>query len=136
VKAAKKRGVALGTERPADLNPRPTRPSPTDRLAEMTREHVDSLDQERQRLLDQVDRVRGELDRLLPENARLKEALDNGATNGAIASVLITVGGAAISYAAFIPSADRAVATAGAAALLAGVVILVVSSIRGRRGGS
>ena len=101
----------------------------------MTREHVDALDDERRRLLDEVDRLRGELDRLLPENARLKEALGNAIANNVVATILIAVGGAAISYAAFLRSAEKAVASAGAAALLAGVLILVFNTVRGGKAG-
>ena len=77
----------------------------------MTREHVDSLDEEHLRLLELVERFQSMIERLLPENARLNEALGNAVANNVIASAFITVGSGAIGYAAFFGVADLAVAS-------------------------
>ena len=132
---AKGHQAKRSARKPKGLPLTPPRPTPTERLDAMTREHVDSLDQERRRLLELVERHQHTIERLLPENARLIEAIGNAATNNTIATVLVAVGGGAIGYAAFVGAVDLAIASAGAGALVSGVVILVVSAIRGRRAG-
>jgi hypothetical protein len=107
---------------------------------------IDLVEQERRQL-------QGKIDHLLPENARLKEALGNEAANGKLASLLITIGGLALAYAGYAAMlspnnagqvgegvshsnwVELAVASSGAAFTVAGISILALSSTKSGRPG-
>ena len=72
-------------------------------------------------------------DRLGPEDARLEEAPGNAVVNNVLATMLVAIGGGAISFATFAEGASRAVAYIGAAVLASGVLILALAAFRGRR---
>jgi hypothetical protein len=72
------------------------------------------------------------VDRLAPENARLKEALGNTMANNILATILVAIGGGGISLAPFLEGWSKLVASGGVALLLSGVLILLVSAVRSR----
>src|SRR5437870_555005 len=74
------------------------RPSPTERLESAKNEYIKALEEDKRRLLEKVD----QLDRLAPENARLKEALGNTMANNILATILVAIGGGGISLAPFL----------------------------------
>lgn len=117
---------------PSDVSPPISRPTPTDRLVEMTRDRIISLEQDKKRLIQREEQLHAELRRVEPENARLQEALRNAVANNVLSSVLVAAGGGAMGFAPFLGGIQAAVAFAGAATLVAGILILVTSTVRGR----
>ncbi len=117
---------------PIDIDREPPRPSPTDRLENAKDAHILLLDQERQRLLEKVDRLQAIVDGLGPENALLREALGNAVANNILATILVAIGGGSISLAPFLEGWSKVVASGGVALLFAGVLILIVSARRNR----
>lgn len=128
--------------------------TPTDRIVGSFEAHIQSLEirldlieQERRRLISEserarveserrIDRLGEELNRLLPESAKLNEALGNLSANGVVTTAFVTLGAVGTGYAVYLPSPtsfQHSVASAGAALTIAGIVILVVTSIRGNR---
>jgi predicted phage tail protein len=126
-----RKGVRSG-ESPFSVNPPPTRPSPTDRIEKAKEAHIEHLDRERQRLLDRVEQLQALVDRIGPENARLHEALANAVANNVLATILVAIGGGAISFATFAEGASKAVAYVGVAILASGVLVLLFPAFRGR----
>jgi hypothetical protein len=127
------------TSGPVDIEREPAKPSPTDRLENAKNDHLRSLEaqieflmEDRQRLLGKVDELRAMVDRLAPENARLREAHANAVVNNILATIFVAVGGGAISFATFVEGSSKAVAWVGAAFLGAGVLILILATLRGR----
>ena len=96
----------------------------------MTRERIDSLELDKQRLQERLDELQIEVNQLAPVNARLKEALDNAQTINLVSTMFIAVGGGIISYATFTGKVGPQVADVGAGLLLAGVVLLLVATVR------
>jgi hypothetical protein len=127
----KRKGVRSG-ESTLNVNPPPTRPSPTDRIESAKDAHIAHLDRERQRLVEKVDQLQALVDRLGPENARLQEALANAAANNVLATILVAIGGGAISFATFAEGASKRVAYVGVAILMSGVLVLLFPAFRGR----
>jgi hypothetical protein len=128
----KTRKVVRSGESTLNVNPPPTKPSPTERIENAKNAHIELLDRERQRLLDRLDRLQAAVDRLGPENARLEEALANAAANNVLATILVAIGGGSISFATFAESASKAVAYVGVAVLASGVLILLFPAFRGQ----
>ena len=117
-----------------DANPPPSRPSPIDRLESARVKHIELLDEERRRLLKKVDELQAVVDRLGPENARLKEALGNAVANNVLATILVAIGGGSISFATFVEGASKVVAYLGVAVLVSGVLVLISPVLRSRVG--
>jgi hypothetical protein len=115
---------------PIDLRAAPPLPSATARLDEMTRARITSLELDKRGLIKKVDTLQTSVDSLSPENARLREALGNAQTNGAISTVLTTIGGGIVSYATFTGKTSMYVATGGVVALLIGACLMITSSVR------
>jgi hypothetical protein len=124
----KARKVVRSGETTWSVDPPPAKPSPTDRIENAKNAHIELLDRERQRLLDRIEQLQATVDRLGPENARLEEAL----ANNVLATILVAIGGGAISFATFAEGASKAVAYIGAALLASGVLVLVFPALRGR----
>ena len=114
-----------------ELDREAPRPSPTARLVKAKDEHIKWLEEERRRLLEKVDKLQAMVDWLAPENARLKEAVGDAVAKGIVATWLVAIGVGAICFATFVAGASRAVASAGVALLMAGVVVLVFAAFRG-----
>jgi hypothetical protein len=93
------------------FDPQPTKSTPTERLESARNEQVGLLDEERRRLLKKVDALQVLVDRLAPENARLKEALGNTMANNILATILVAIGGGGISLAPFLEGWSRLVAS-------------------------
>ena len=115
-----------------DADPPPSRPSPTDRLESARDKHIELLDEERRRLLKKIDDLQAVVDRLGPENARLREAHGYAVGNNILATIFVAIGGGSISFATFVEGVSKAVASGGGVLLLAGVAILVFGAFRGR----
>ena len=113
-------------------------PSPSARLAEMTRQRVDSLEDDKERLHNQAEALRTLIEGLQArlfdlgaENARQAERLAAIETTGGISSVLIALGGGMLGYAAYLPEGvQQRLAGGGVALLSAGLLYLVVPAIR------
>lgn len=127
----KRKGVRSG-ESPYDVDPPPTKPSPTDRIEKAKDARIEHLDRERQRLLHRNEQLQAIVDRLGPENARLEEALGNAVANNVLATILTVAGGGSISFATFVEGASKVVAWVGLATLVSGVLILLFPAFRGR----
>jgi hypothetical protein len=89
-------------------------------------EYIKALEDDKRRLLEKVDQLQAMVDRLAPENARLKEAHGYAMANHILATILVAIGGGAISFATFVPGLSKAVAYVRAALLGTGVLILIV----------
>jgi hypothetical protein len=118
-------------EPPIDIVGEP-KPTPTERLESAKNEQIALLDEERRRLLKKVDKLQAMVDRLGPENARLREAHGYAVGNHILATVFVAIGGGSISFATFVEGVSKAVASGGGVLLLAGVSILVFGAFRGR----
>jgi multidrug resistance efflux pump len=103
----------------------PVNASPSSRLDSMTRERVDALEADRQRLLAAVERLQAQVDQLSPENSRLREALGDAEWNGALSTIMMVVGGFLVSYATFTGQAAPALANASGVCLLAGILMML-----------
>ncbi len=111
----------------------PVTVSPSARLDVMTRERIDSLDQDKQRLREEVERLQARVDQLSPENARLEEALRLAESNNILATILTGLGGFLVSYATFTGKAAQTWANGAAGILLAGIVMMLFQTIRRSR---
>jgi membrane-bound ClpP family serine protease len=115
-----------------NVDPPLSRSDPTDRIASAKNEYIKALEKERRRLLKKVDQLQAMVDRLTPANARLEEAHANAVANNILATILVAIGGGAISFATFAEGASKAVAYLGVAILISGVLILIFATLRGR----
>lgn len=104
--------------------------SPTERLASMTRERVDSLERDKVELKAEVAR----LSPIASEAARLEEALRNTETNGVVPTIMIGVSGFLVSYATFTGKLAPRVADGAAGCLLTGIACMLWPSVRRRFG--
>ncbi|MFO0949971.1 MAG: hypothetical protein U0835_02235 [Isosphaeraceae bacterium] len=104
--------------------------TPTDRLDAMTRERIDALESDNERLRLRVAELQGRVDELAPANARLIQSLDNAESNGTLSTILIAVSGFAVSYAAFTEKLAGSVANLSAGCLMAGIVMMIWQSAR------
>jgi hypothetical protein len=95
-------------------------------------DRIDSLERDKRALDKEVDELRVLVDRLAPENARLREALSNAQAYGTLASSLSLIGGGAISYATFITGKTNWVAHMGAMALVIGVIVSAITAYRAK----
>jgi hypothetical protein len=118
---------------PANLNPPATRPSPSDRLAEMTEKRIAALEEDKRRHAEKLEVLQAELDRLRPENARLKEALGSAAAVNWLSTALIIGGGAAIGLSPYWPGVERMLAGIGFTMQIAGVLYLGTATYRSQR---
>jgi hypothetical protein len=75
--------------------------TPNARLDAMTRERVMALDEDKKRLLAQVERLQDRLDQLGPENSRIEEALRHAESSSAFAAIVVTAGGVLASFSGF-----------------------------------
>jgi hypothetical protein len=103
------------------------RATPTFRLEAMTRERILSLENDKARFIEKCEQLQVQVQLLSSDNARLNEALRNEDTNNLISFILVSIGGALISYSAYYNTSAPNVAAAGLAALLAGVLVLVAA---------
>jgi len=115
---------------PSVLDPRTTPPSPSERLDAMTRERIDSLEADKERLHQRIEHLQVEVIRIAPENAQLREALKHAEANNLVSTILIVVGGGIISYATFTGKVGQRVADVGGGTLLAGAFLLFTANIR------
>jgi hypothetical protein len=125
-----RRGVR--TKSLIDIDREPREPKLTDRIEGAKNEYIKALEKEKRRLLGEVDQLQAMVDRLAPENARLREAYGNAVAHNILATILVAIGGGAIRFATFAEGASKVVAWVGAALLGAGVVILIFATRRGR----
>jgi tellurite resistance protein TehA-like permease len=102
----------------------------------MTRERIDALEADKQRLQAEVERLRSEIDRLLalvhrwgPENAALRERLDHAKSNLSFTATLIAISGLLLGIAQYSGRADY-VAWIGAGLWLAAIVCMIWQRIR------
>ncbi len=114
----------------SSIAPQPKPPSPAERLDAMTRERIDSLEVDKDRLHQRIEHLQAEVIRITPENAQLREALKNAEANNLVSTILIVVGGGIISYATFTGNVGRRVADVGGGALLAGAFLLFTANVR------
>ena len=80
-----------------------------------------------------MDKLQARVDRLAPENARLEEAHGNAVANNILATILVAIGGGAISFATFAEGASKVVAYVGVAVLISGVLVLIFPAFRAAR---
>ena len=106
--------------------------SPSERLHALTREFIDALEADKAKLAAEVQRLQAKVDELGPENARLRESLSNAESNNTFTTILIVVGGFAVSYATFTGNSAQMWANAALGCLLAGVALLVWQTWRRR----
>lgn len=125
-KSARSAGSALNVDPPV------SRVSPTDRVERSKNEYIKSLEEDRRRLIEKVHKLQARLDRLAPANARLEEAYGNAVANNILATILVAIGGGAISFATFVEAASRVLAYVGVAVLISGVLVLIFPALRGR----
>jgi hypothetical protein len=125
-KRARSEGSALNVDPPL------SRLNPTDRIVGAKDEYIKSLEKERRRLLMKVDELQAMVDRLAPENARLREAHGNAVANNILATVLVAIVGGAISFATFVEAASKIVAYLGVAVLISGALVLIFPAFRAR----
>lgn len=96
----------------------------------MTRERIDSLEADKERLHQRIEHLQVEVIRIAPENAQLREALKHAEANNLVSTILIVVGGGIISYATFTGKVGQRVADVGGGTLLAGAFLLFTANIR------
>ena len=96
----------------------------------MTRERIDALENENQRLRDKVVELQARVDRLGPENARLVEALGNAESNSVFATIAVGVGGFLVSYATFTGNTAKIWANVAAGCLLLGIAMMAWQTVR------
>lgn len=99
----------------------------------MTKGRIDALEDDKERLQVEVYRLQARIDELGPENSRLAEAQANAESNNVVATILIGVGGFAVSFATFTGEAASAVANASAGCLLAGITMMGWQALGSRR---
>jgi hypothetical protein len=107
--------------------------SPAAKAESWVREHVATLEEDKRRLLAEVERLQARVDQLGPENALLREALFHTQTIDTVATALIAVGGFGVSYATFAGQSPARWANVAAGCLLAGIVMMLWQSLRRRR---
>ncbi len=78
---------------PASIAPQRKPPNPSERLDAMTRERIDSLEADKERLHERIEHLQAEIIRLAPENAQLREALKNAEANNLVSTILISSAG-------------------------------------------
>jgi DNA-binding transcriptional regulator YbjK len=125
-KRVRSEGSALNVDPPL------SKPSPTDRIDRLMNVYSKSIEKDNRQLVEKVHELQAMVNRLAPENARLAEAHGNAVFNNITATVFVAIGGGSISFATFVEGASRVVAWAGVALLMAGVVILIFATLRGR----
>ena len=108
-----------------------SRPSPSDRHAESVERHINDLCQDRDWLRREHCRLQGELDKLRPEYERIREAYGNAIFNNYVSTACIALGGGLISAGGYFPDKKVEILWFGVAALVLGVLLLLVASIRG-----
>ncbi len=96
----------------------------------MTRDRVDSLEEDKRSLAETVRYLQEQVDRLAPENAYLHEALRNAEATNLVSTILIAVGGGIISYATFADVVGKRLADFGAGILGGGVLLLLIVNVR------
>ena len=96
----------------------------------MTRERIDALERDKAVYWDQMALLRRAVDRLGPENSRLKESLDNAEANNVYATVFISISGFLVSYASFTDKLAKSWAIFSAGMLVVGVGLLIWHSFR------
>ena len=87
---------------PIDINREPSEPDPTDRIERAKNEYIKALEKDKSRLLKEVKDLQAMVGRLAPANARLEEAHANAVANNILATILVAIGGGAISFATFV----------------------------------
>src|SRR5689334_16584398 len=106
----KARKVVRSGETAWSVAPPPTKRSPTGRIENAKNGHIELVDRERTRLLGRNEQLQEMVDRLGPESARLEEALGNAVANNVLGTILVAIGGGAISFATFAEGASKAMA--------------------------
>lgn len=110
-------------------------PTVTARLDAMTRERVDALEDDKHRLIEEVEVLRARVDQLAPATARLEEALSDAESTNVLSTILMVFGGFLVSYAGFTGQAAKQWANAAAGCLLAGILVMLWQAARRWRRG-
>ncbi len=100
------------------------------RLEDMTKGRIEALENDKWQLQVEVKRLQGRIDEIGPANHRLAESLANAESNNLLATILIGVGGFAVSYATFMGEVAAKVADWSAGCLIAGITVMIFQSIR------
>lgn len=114
---------------PANIDPSATQATPTVRLELRTQIYIQELQDDKAYFRGRLEELQDEVDRLRPENARLRELVRSTGILDFVSLALITVGGGFISYAAFVESVAKALAAVGLGTLLSGVLLLLVLNL-------
>lgn len=110
----------------------PGRPSPSDRHAASVALHIEDIGRDRDRLRDENRDLRGELDRLRPRHADLREAFGSALASNVFSTVMVGEGGSLISGAGYEwnESWKVGILVAGASSFLWGLFLQITSTWR------
>ena len=115
------------SEGPVRLDATEARPTPTDRIETLARDQIAWLKGEVARQRTLIEALQSANDRLRPEVARLAEALDSAQAWNAGTTILVTIGGALVSYATFADTASKRFADFGVALVAGGLLFMLLA---------